>query len=69
MDSSYSYQGYQSSSSLSVVDCMDSAHYFSLGSLGSFNYVYKTFKGLGVDHYQFSIFFGYSQYGPVWTGG
>ena len=68
LDSSFTFQGYQSSSSLSVVNCMDSVHYFSLGPLKSYSYVYKTFKGLGVNHYKFSILFGYSLYGSGWVG-
>jgi len=68
LDSNFIFQGYQSSSGLSVVNCMDSVHYYSLGPLTSYSYVYKTFKSLGVNHYQFSIFFGYSLYSTGWAG-
>lgn len=51
LDSTFAFSGYYSNFGLSIINCMDTVHYFSLGSLGGFNYVYKTFSGLGVNHY------------------
>lgn len=60
--------GYTSNNSLSVVKCTGSFDYYMLGTLGSNSYVTKTFTGLGVNHYQVSVLYGYALLGSTaWT--
>ena len=60
--------GYTSNTSLSVVKCTGSFDYYMLGTLGSGSYVTKKYTGLGVNHYQVSVLYGYALLGSTaWT--
>ncbi len=68
MYNSFTPIGYQSSSSLSVIKCTGLFDYYMLGSLGSNSYVKKTFSGLGINHYQLTVYYGYAIMSPItWT--
>lgn len=60
MYSSFTPVGYQSNTSLSVIKCIGLFDYYMLGSLGSNSYVKKTFSGLGINHYQVTVLYGYA---------
>ena len=67
MYSSFTPVGYQSSTSLSVIKCTGLFDYYMLGSLGSSSSVQKTFTGLGVNHYQVKVYYGYALMAASWT--
>ncbi len=51
---------YQSSSPLNIIKCTGLYDYYSLGALGGNSSIQKQFTGLGTNHFQVSVIYGYA---------
>ena len=69
LNASFFSSGYQSPNPLNVVKCTGLFEYYMLGTFGGNNsYVAKQFTGLGTNHYQVNILYGYAvMTASVWT--
>lgn len=65
MYASFSPVGYQSSSALNVIKCTGLFDYYMLGTMEGNSYIQKEFTGLGINHYQISILYGYALMGST----
>jgi hypothetical protein len=60
--------GFISTSPLAAMSCTNAGTaYFFLGPFVANNYIFKTFSGIGTNHFQIDVLWSYGIFGP-WGG-